>query len=70
MLMKEAMDVASKNNLGIPIDRIKSTLSVQLEREIWWLGTFEVPKETRKVLTFVFEQIPWINNMIKDQISG
>ena len=68
--MKEAMDMAFSDNSGIPIDRIKPTFSVQSERDIWWLGAFEVPKETNEVLSFVFERIPWISNVIKDQISG
>ena len=54
-LMKEAMDMAFSDNSSIPIDRIKPTFSVQSERDIWWLGAFEVPKETNEVLSFVFE---------------
>ena len=50
MLMKEAMDVAFSDNMGIPIDRIKPTFSVQLERDIWLLGAFEVPNETHEML--------------------
>ena len=69
-LMKEAMDMAFSDNSGIPIDRIKPTFSVQSERDIWWLGAFEVPKEANELLSFVFERIPWISNVIKDQISG
>ena len=56
-LMKEAMDMAFSDNLGIPIDRIKPIFSVQSQRDIWWLGDFEVPKETNEVLSFVFEPI-------------
>ena len=51
-LMKEAMDVAFKDS---SIERMKPTFSVQSERDIWWLGAFEVPKETHEVLAFVFE---------------
>ena len=66
-LMKEAMDVAFNDS---STERIKPTFSVQSERDIWWLGAFEVPKESHEVLAFVFGQIPWISNIIRDQISG
>ena len=65
--MKEAMDVAFKDS---STERMKPTFSVQSERDIWWLGAFEVPKESYEVLAFVFERIPWISNIIRNQISG
>ena len=46
------------------------TFSVQSEKELWWLGAFEVPKETNEVLAWVFDRIPWITDVIKAQIQG
>ena len=46
------------------------TFSVQFEKELWWLGAFEVPKETNEVLAWVFDRIPWTTDIIKAQIQG
>ena len=54
--MTEAMDMAFGGNLSIHGARSKPTFSVQTERDIWWLGAFEVPKETHEVLAFVFNK--------------
>ena len=50
--MKEAMDLAFKDS---STERTKPTFSVQSEKDIWWLGAFEVPNQTHEVLAFVFE---------------
>ena len=66
-LVRIAMDVAFNDS---STERIKPTISVQSKRDIRWLGAFEVPKESHEVLAFVFGRIPWISNIIRDQISG
>ena len=43
---------------------------VQSEKEVWWLGAFEVPKETHEVLSWIFDRAPWITDVIKRQIDG
>ena len=68
--MTEAMDMAFGGNLSIHGARSKPAFSVQSERDIWWLGAFEVPKETHEVLAFVFDRIPFISNVIRDQTAG
>ena len=46
------------------------SFSVQSEKEIWWLGAFEVPKETHDVLAWMFSRIPFITDVIQAQIAG
>ena len=43
---------------------------VQSEKEVWWLGAFEDPKETHEILTWIFDRAPWITDVIKRQIDG
>ena len=45
------------------------TFNVQSEKELWWLGAFEVPKETNEVLAWVFDRIPWITDVIKHKFK-
>lgn len=66
--MNEAMFLAKIDALGNQSQ--KPSFSVQSEKEIWWLGAFEVPKETHEVLAWVFSMIPWITEVIKAQIEG
>ena len=67
-LMNEAMEYAKEENGQSLIDA--PSFSVQSEKELWWLGEFEVPKETHEVLAWVFERIPWITDAMKAQIQG
>ena len=62
-LMNEAMACAWNKNC-VPSFRVQS------EKEVWWLGAFEVPKETHEVLTWIFDRAPWITDVIKRQIDG
>lgn len=66
--MNEAMFLAKVDSIGDHSQ--KPSFSVQSEKEIWWLGAFEVPKETHEVLAWVFSMIPWITEVIKAQIEG
>ena len=67
-LMNEAMFLAKVDAIGDHSPR--PSFSVQSEKEIWWLGAFEVPKETHEVLAWVFSMIPWITEVIKAQVEG
>ena len=61
--MNEAMACAWNKNC-VPSFRVQS------EKEVWWLGAFEVPKETHEVLTWIFDRATWITDVIKRQIDG
>ena len=67
-LMNDAMQTAKV--LGPDAQLRAPTFSVQSEKEIWWLGAFEVPKETHDVLSWMFTRIPFITEVIKAQIAG
>lgn len=66
--MNEAMVFAKVDALGDHSQ--KPSFSVQSEKEIWWLGAFEVLKETHEVLAWVFSMTPWITKVIKAQLEG
>ncbi len=67
-LMNEALFHAKKPSVGDP----QAILSfyVQSEKEIWWAGAFEVPKETHEVLSWMFERTPQFTEVIKAQLAG
>ena len=66
--MNEAMFFAKVD--AIEDHSQKPSFSVQSKKKIWWLGAFEVPKETHEVLAWVFSMIPWITEVIKAQLEG
>ena len=66
-LMNEALFYAKRSSTS---EAEKPTFSVQSENEIWWLGAFEVPKETHQVLAWIFSRIPWVTDVIRAQIDG
>ena len=39
------------------IQKSSLSFSVQSKKELWWLGAFDVPKETHEVLAWVFDRI-------------
>ena len=54
MLMNEALAYA---NLSCSTSEVtKPSFSVQSKKDIWWLGAFEVPKETQEVLAWIFNR--------------
>lgn len=62
-LMNEAMACAWDKHS-------KPSFKVQSEKDAWWLGAFEVPKETHEVLAWIFDRTPWITEVIRKQIDG
>lgn len=66
-LMNEAMFLAKRTSME---EEHTPSFSVQSEKEIWWLGAIEVPKETHAVLQWIFARIPWITDVIKAQQAG
>ncbi len=67
-LMNEAFHIAKQS--ASPSELVTPYFNVQSEKEIWWLGAFEVPKETHEVLAWVFQRIPCNTKVIKSQIAG
>lgn len=67
-LMNEAIVCAKRTSTGV--QTIFPSFSVQSERDIWWLGAFEVPKENHEVLAWMFARIPWIIEVIHSQLAG
>ena len=66
--MNDAMYTAKV--LGSDAQKRAPSFSVQSEKEIWWLGAFEVPKETHDVLAWMFSRIPFVTDVIQAQIAG
>jgi hypothetical protein len=67
-LMNEAIVCAKRVDAGVQSNF--PSFSVQSEKDIWWLGAFEVPKETHEVLAWMFARIPWITEVIHTQLAG
>ena len=49
------MEYAKEENGQSLIDA--PSFSVQSEKELWWLGAFEVPKKTHEVLKHMFSRL-------------
>ena len=67
-LMNEALLRAKQTNINESSPG--PSFSVQSEKDIWWLGAIEVPKETNAVLVWIFERTPWISQVICSQMAG
>ena len=67
-LMNEALVCAKQ--IPSEVQTIFPSFSVQSERDIWWLGAFEVPKENHAVLAWMFSRLPWITEVIHAQLAG
>ena len=67
-LMNEALACAKQSSTGVQTS--SPSFSVQSENDIWWLGAFEVPKESHEILAWMFARIPWITDVIHAQLEG
>lgn len=67
-LMNEAVVSAKRSSTGVQTN--STSFSVQSEKDIWWLGAFEVPKENHEVLAWMFSRISWITEVIHAQLLG
>ena len=70
-LINEAMAYAKCEPSLLINDAIQETsptFTVQSKKELWCLGVFQEPKETNEMLTWAFDRITWITNVMKAQI--